>query len=88
MTLTESLRAAACRHAASASGRSVPAGRGGDRAVETEAGGAEVSEKRGYEVAEEACAAFDRWLAEQSDDVQELGLLEQIELYATADSEP
>lgn len=47
-----------------------------------------MSEKRGYEVAEEACAAFDRWLAEQSDDVQELGLLEQIELYATADSEP
>jgi len=43
-----------------------------------------MTEKRGYEIADEAYAAFDAWLAAQSDEVQELSLLEQIDLYAEA----
>ena len=41
-----------------------------------------MPEKMGWEIAEEAYAAFDAWLAQQPDEVQELSLLEQISLYA------
>lgn len=34
----------------------------------------------------EAERSFDEWLAAQSDEVQELGVLEQIDLYAAATS--
>lgn len=35
-----------------------------------------------FEIQEDAYAAFDAWLASQGDDVQELSLLDQIEVYA------
>lgn len=41
---------------------------------------------RGYEIAEEAFRAFDHWVSEQDDDVQNMGLIEQINLYAAATS--
>jgi hypothetical protein len=41
--------------------------------------------KRGYEVAEQAYAAFDAWLASLPDDhaAHDLSLLEQIDVYAS-----
>lgn len=39
---------------------------------------------RGYEVVEAAWSEFDAWVSAQDDDVKELGILEQIELYAAA----
>lgn len=36
------------------------------------------------QIQEEAYRVFDVWLAAQSDEVQELGILEQIDLYAAA----
>jgi hypothetical protein len=38
--------------------------------------------KLGWEVAADAFAAFDTWLAQQPDEVQDLELLEQIDVYA------
>lgn len=35
------------------------------------------------QIQEEAYRAFDEWLAAQSDEVQELGILKQIDVYAT-----
>ena len=43
-----------------------------------------MNEKMGWEIAQEAGEAFAAWLAEQPEEVQEMGLLEQIELYAAA----
>lgn len=37
-----------------------------------------------YEIQALAYAAFDAWLARQSDEVQDLGLIEQIRLYDRA----
>lgn len=38
--------------------------------------------RAGHEIAQEAFDEFDRWLGGQSEDVQELTLLQQIDLYA------
>jgi hypothetical protein len=38
--------------------------------------------KQGWQIVDEAWATFDEWLAAQSDEVQELSILEQIELYS------
>ena len=38
----------------------------------------------GWEVAERAYADFDAWLAGQPDEVQDMGLLDQINIYAKA----
>jgi len=35
-----------------------------------------------FSIQAEAYAEFDRWLARQSDEVQDMNILEQIELYA------
>lgn len=35
----------------------------------------------GQEIVDEAWRDFERWLAEQDDDVQELSILEQVALY-------
>jgi hypothetical protein len=43
-----------------------------------------MTEKLGWQIQEEAYAAFDAWLAAQPDEVHEMGLLEQIDLYATS----
>lgn len=40
--------------------------------------------KVGWQIQEEAFRAFDEWIAAQSDETQELGILEQIEIYAAA----
>ena len=42
------------------------------------------SELLGWEVAERAYAEFDAWLAVQPDEVQDMDLLDQIDLYAKA----
>ena len=39
--------------------------------------------RQGQQIQEEAFRAFDEWLAAQSDEVQELSFLDQIDLYAT-----
>lgn len=46
-----------------------------------------MTEKRGYEVQDDAWAEFDAWLARKPDEVQDLSLLEQIDLYKD-DSRP
>lgn len=38
----------------------------------------------GQEIVDEAWCDFERWLAEQDDDVQELSILEQVLLYDAA----
>ena len=43
---------------------------------------AENTELTGRQKVQAAYDVFDTWLAEQSDDVQDMNLLEQIEVYA------
>lgn len=39
-------------------------------------------------IVQAAYEAFEEWLRRQSDEVQELGILEQIDLYAANDNQP
>lgn len=42
---------------------------------------------RGWQIQEEAWRAFEAWLRTQSDEVQEMSILEQIEIYAAIEEE-